>query len=184
MFSGLRLRLTLLYLGVALALLVLLGFGTYQIIRSYFQMTTDLALQHKMAHEFQMHGAPLPLSLTIADRDWSLLRDGLLPAGQVRPYRENPGNGYAAEVSYDGELAAIFVLPLSSDGRLLFDPNPYTPPIAPDREAVAAALTLGSDWRTIRTADGSSVRLLTYRMTRSDGPAVLQLGRTLNDQDR
>jgi signal transduction histidine kinase len=87
-------------------------------------------------------------------------------------------------MTYDGELAAIFVLPLSSDGRLLFDPNPYTPPITPDTDAVAAALTLGSDLRTIRTADESSVRLLTYRMTRSDGPAVLQMGRILNDQER
>jgi signal transduction histidine kinase len=167
-----------------LALLVLVGVGTYQMVRSYFQMTTDLALQHKMAHEFQMHGAPLPPSLTSADRDWSLLRDELLPAGEVRPRTNNSSDGRATEMTYDGELAAIFVLPLSSDGRLLFDPNPYTPPITPDTDAVAAALTLGSDLRTIRTADESSVRLLTYRMTRSDGPAVLQMGRILNDQER
>jgi signal transduction histidine kinase len=80
-------------------------------------------------------------------------------------------------------LAAIFVLPLDPSGRLLFDPNPYAPPLPPDKDALRIALAQGSDLRTITTTDGSRVRLLTYRLTRSDGPAALQLGRVLTDQE-
>ncbi len=199
MFNGLRLRLTLLYLLVAVALIVLVGGGTYQIVRSYFQTTTDLALQHKMAHEFNLLAAPLPASLALADRDWSTRRGTGFPPHDSRPSEsdheayehdaddEQRSSAAAArnlEMTYDGELAAIFVLPLNAAGQLLFDPNPFAPPIDPDQSAVAVAMANGSDWRTIQTADGTRVRLLTYRSTRSDGPAVLQLGRTLSDQDR
>jgi signal transduction histidine kinase/uncharacterized membrane protein YkoI len=84
--------------------------------------------------------------------------------------------------AYDAELAAIFVLPLDRTGKVLFDPNPAAVPLEPDRAALEAALASGSDLRTIRSADGDQVRLLTYRLTRSDGPAALQLGRVLTDQ--
>jgi signal transduction histidine kinase len=67
---------------------------------------------------------------------------------------------------------------------LLFDPNPAAPPISPNEEAARAALQQGSDRRTITRPDGVRVRLLTYRLTRDDGPALLQLGRTLADQER
>ena len=57
MFSSLRLRLTLLYLLAALALIVLIGGGAYWLVGSYFRTTPDLALQHRMAHEFVRFGA-------------------------------------------------------------------------------------------------------------------------------
>ncbi len=41
MFSKLRLRLTLLYLGAGVALLGLLGSGTYWLVAEYFRTTTD-----------------------------------------------------------------------------------------------------------------------------------------------
>lgn len=258
MFRGLRLRLTLLYTLAALALVALVGGGAYLVVARYFRGVTDLALQHKMAHEFHALAAPIPPELAPADRDWSIVRGelGLLTqpraasglsqseavalavaavgggtpeevelheehgawvyhvrfadgveveveraSGRVRAEREEdereeeehsppptliPTAAPAglASAAYDAELAAIFVLPLDSAGRTLFDPNPYAPPLAPDTAALRVALAEGSDLRTVIAPDGRRVRLLTYRLTRSDGPAALQLGRVLSDQER
>jgi len=254
MFSGLRLQLTLLYTLAALALVGLVGGGSYLVVARYFQQVTDLALRHKMAHEFHTLNAPLPADLASADRDWSLIRNepGLLPrqrataplkeAEAVRRAVAYHGGGTPKKVerevkhgrevyeisladgteiivdrstgailveeeegeewrgeeeaplrplppsdaplAYDGELAAIFVLPLDARGQVLFNPNPAAALLDPDRQALEAALSRGSDERTVSLSDGQRVRLLTYRLTRSDGPAALQLGRVLSDQDR
>jgi signal transduction histidine kinase len=186
MLLRLRLQLTVLYTLVALALIVLLGVGTYRLLSSYFQQTTDLGLQHKMAHEFRLLGAPLPEELIAADRDWYANRAILFPDAPTATTSSDVAALETGEgaVFYDGELSAIFVLPLDKAGRLVFDPNPYTPPVTPDQQAVQAALESGHDWRTIQLVNGTAVRLLTYRVTRDDGPAVLQLGRALVDQQR
>ncbi len=251
MFRGLRLQLTLLYTLAALALVALVGGGSYLVVARYFQQVTDLALRHKMAHEFHALNAPLPADLVSADRDWSLIRKepGLLPYRAAGPISEaeaiaravaHRGGGVPKEIereekrgqevyevyftdgveviverssgailavkgdkrrreeeaprptppatmtplAYDGELAAIFVLPLDTTGAVLFDPNPAAAPLSPDRQALEAALSQGSDQRTVSLSDGQRVRLLTYRLTRADGPAALQLGRVLSDQDR
>lgn len=251
MFRGLRLQLTLLYTLAALALVALVGGGSYLVVARYFQQVTDLALRHKMAHEFHALNAPLPADLVSADRDWSLIRNepGLLPyratapiseaeamaravahrgggvpervkreekrgrevyevrfadgaevivdrssgailaseGGERRRGEEAPRASQAAPatpLAYDGELAAIFVLPLDATGQVLFNPNPAAAPLGPDRQALEAALRQGSDQRTVHLSDGQRVRLLTYRLTRPDGPAALQLGRVLSDQDR
>ncbi len=254
MFKGLRLQMTLLYTLAALALIALVGGGGYLIVDRYFQDVTDLALQHKMTHEFHFLAAPIPIELIPADRDWSILRDNAAPLarpGVLRlpinrdqavllalsihvgsivdevklsddigqyAYEVKFANGdeiyldaYSGQLirtkmystqapetptptpispiarlndsTYDAELSAIFVLPLDLGGRLLFDPNPYAPPLSPNKEALRIALVQGRDLRTIIAADGSRVRLLTYRMTRNDGPAALQLGRVLTDQE-
>ncbi|NTU81800.1 MAG: histidine kinase [Chloroflexales bacterium] len=85
---------------------------------------------------------------------------------------------------YDGELAAIYVLPLDQSGLVWVNPSVARPPVAPDRAALDAALTSGSDLRTITTTSGQRVRLLTYRLTGTGGPVALQLGRALDDQDQ
>lgn len=269
MFSGLRLRLTLLYTLAALVLVALVGGGAYLVVARYFREVTDLALQHKMVHEFHALAATIPPELAPADRDWSIVRGelGLLTrpraasglsqseavelaaavvgggtptrvelheedgawvyhvyfadgaeveveraSGRIRDVdiddereerrereerhareeRRGPSPtlgpaatpGGRASAAYDAELAAIFVLPLDGEGRILFDPNPYAPPLDPDTDALRAALDNGSDLRTVTTPDGQRVRLLTYRLTRADGPAALQLGRALGDQER
>ncbi len=199
MFRGLRLRLTLLYLTAAVALVVLVGGSAYRLLSHYFETTTDLALQHKMAEEFRRLDAPLPPELAAGDRAWYSSREYGLPFPGARPAsvrvrREGDedhgrrGRGERSESGdeepYAGELAAIFVLPLGPRGDLLFNPNPYAPPISPDPQAVSTALAQGSDWRTVTLPSGDRARLLTYRLTRSDGPALLQVGRTLGDQDR
>jgi signal transduction histidine kinase len=96
----------------------------------------------------------------------------------------SPTTESGTPLAYDAELAAIFVLPLDQAGQLLFDPNAATVPLSPDPGALQAALANGNDLRTVTLADGNRVRLLTYRLTRSDGPAALQLGRVLSDQDQ
>jgi signal transduction histidine kinase len=205
MFRGLRLRLSVLYLLVALAFIVLVGLGTYRLVDSYFQTTIDLALQHRMAHEFLREGAPVTPELEAADRSWYENRRRLFPRiatpepespQEADTHEEEPGSGEAggppldnteqenAEDLYDGELAAIFVVPLDATGQISGTVSALTLPVAPNKPAVTAALATGSDWRTVISDQGLRVRLLTYRLPRNSGAAVLQLGRTLDDQDR
>lgn len=203
MFSGLRLRLSLLYALAALLLVVLIGGGAYLVVARYFSNVTDLALRHKMAHEFHALGAPLPPDLANADRDWSTLRREIVPIPFVQPNppverredeekprssddeRAEAERSRALTTPVDAaELAAIMVLPLDASGRLLFNPNNLDLPLNPDQHAFWAALAVGSDLRTITLNDGRRARLLTYRLTRSGGPAALQLARELSDQEQ
>src|SRR3954447_25345657 len=71
MLSHLRLRLTMLYMLAALALIGLVGGGAYRVIEDYFNTTTNLALQHKMAHEFLERQLQLPDQLQSAETAWS-----------------------------------------------------------------------------------------------------------------
>ncbi len=198
MFSGLRLRLTLLYALAALVFVLLIGSGAYLLVARYFSNVTDLALRHKMAHEFHALGAPLPPDLEHADRDWSIIRREVVaipfvPPEPTRERREREETAYEEDDERPrslttpvdaAELAAIAVLPLDASGRLLFNPNNLDLPLNPDQEAFQTALAHGSDLRTITLDDGRRARLLTYRLTRSDGPAALQLVRELSDQDQ
>ena len=131
MFSGLRLRLTLLYLGAAAVLLTLLGVSTYGLVAGYFQTTTDDALQYKMAFEFRQLGAPIPPTLSAAAREITQ-QNATTVGGRTD----------------SSELAAIFVLPLDNTGKALFNPNTFVLPISPDLGAAQAALRLVYDWRT------------------------------------
>jgi len=195
MFNGLRLRLTLLYLLAALALIVLIGGGAYWLVGSYFRTTTDLALQHRMAHEFMRLGAQPPPELAAADLAWYTNRGQLLPnqpptaASSARTSDdhndgENHSDDLVAEEAFDGELAAIYVLPMNANGVLIATPGTTTPAIAPNRSAIAGARAHGSDIRTDYLSNGSRVRLLTYRIEMAGGVGILQMGRTLADQER
>src|SRR5689334_22039736 len=121
MFRGLRLRLTLLYLLVALALVALVGGGAYLLVGSYFQTTTDLALKHKMVEEFQRAGAPIPVELAVADQAWfaNRSRSPALAPTAVRSSKEDDHeenhqqpSSEVSDETYDAELATIFVLRL------------------------------------------------------------------------
>ncbi len=195
MFSGLRLRLTLLYLLAALALIVLIGGGAYWLVGSYFRTTTDLALQHRMSHEFVRLGVRPPPELAAADLAWYTNRGQLLPnqpptaashasTNDDHADGESQSDDLVAEEAFDGELAAIFVLPLNADGVLIATPGTPVPAIAPNRSAIVAAQARGSDIRTDYVSNGSRVRLLTYRVEKASGAGILQMGRTLADQDR
>ncbi len=202
MLRRLRLQLTLLYLVAALGLLGLIGVATYQLLNHYFQATTDLALQYKMAEQFRVLGLALPPELADADRAWHASRGRAFPSVPVpsedrrngeehdEEGEERRGNddyfsdGPSQEDAYDAELAAIFVRPLDARGQPLAVAASPALPLLPDMQAVAVALNNGRDWRTVRLGDGTRVRLLTYALPGGSGPAVLQVGRALSDQDR
>ncbi len=89
----------------------------------------------------------------------------------------------------DARLAPIFITPLNSNGKVdpaipaVQSPVVVSMPALFDSEAAAAALLSGVDWRTVVLSDGSRLRLLTYRTSSPTGPALLQAGRLLDDQD-
>jgi signal transduction histidine kinase len=195
MLRGLRLRLTILYLLVALGLVAAVGGGTYFFLNLYFKRITDLALQHKMAYQFRVLGIDLPPELKAADQTWYGTRNANLA---VTPTTDkNSGEGYdedddndagqplyELDDAYDAELASIFVFPVDQDGRLVFDPNSFTPPVLPNLDGIHNASKNGLDWRTVYEPNGTAVRLLTYTLPPMDGPAMLQMGRALGDQQR
>jgi signal transduction histidine kinase len=212
MLKRLRWQLTLLYLLAALSLVALVGFGSYSLVKFYFDRETDQALQYKMAEQFGSYNLPLPPDLVRAEQVWLEIngRPAVAPtAAQPRPVVEHeseqeghdedegeersesatPGSSKpqreeADEDSYDGQLASIFSLPLDANGNLISGANPPPLTFYRDEEASRAALLNGQDLRTISLADGSRVRLLTYRTNSPQGPVLLQLGRMLTDQDR
>jgi signal transduction histidine kinase len=207
MFRGLRVRLTLLYLMAAMALISVVGAGAYLLVSSYFQNTTDLALKVRMAQELQLLGQPLPPELIVAAQEWIASRGVPTATAAAAPTlrsvssdegeddahdgesevegAEDSSSHEAPETDpYDGELAPIFSLPLNASGELINNPNAFALPVAPDTAAAASALASGSDLRTVVSGDGTRVRLLTYPVNVQGAPPVLQLGRALGDQDR
>jgi signal transduction histidine kinase len=187
MLRTLRLRLSILYLVAALGLVTLLGAGTYGLLSLYFRRSTDLALQYKMAVEFRSRDLAMPAALSAGEQAW--LADNA-PGLQAAPVLTQPGSSAHPEEdgeksatslipghdneSYNGSLAPVFVLP--TEGT-----TATGTPLVNSPEAVAAALTNGSDLRTVSLENGTRVRLLTYRV---DNATVLQVGRLLTDQDR
>jgi signal transduction histidine kinase len=155
-------------------------------VASYLGSTTDLALKHRLAHELTTLGAGLPAAIAAADADWSAQRSTDARRDDRGEDDDRDGGRRVersgGESAYDGELAAIYVLPLTAQGTL--DPQGSAPasPFQPDGAAVAAAQR-GGDLRTALVA-GAPVRLLTYPTGLADGPAVLQVGRPLADQQR
>jgi signal transduction histidine kinase len=94
---------------------------------------------------------------------------------------EQPDDERHARDVFDGELASVFVYTLDANGQQLV---PATGPISPSQAAASAALTNGSDWRTLSGASGERIRMLTYKVTGSTGTNVLQAVRVLADQDQ
>ena len=204
-FRGLRIRLTLLYALAAMVLVALVGAGAYFIVVRYFWRVTDLALQHKMVHELRSLNAPIPVVLQSADRDWSLVRgelDFLPPPANLKGSTETQKDDDHEDDHDDhddkrqptplptavlttpdsAELASIYVLPLDSAGHVLLNVNIDSSSIQADLPALQAALVDGSDVRPVRNSSGQTLRILTFRVDARHGPAALQLGRELSDQ--
>jgi signal transduction histidine kinase len=201
MLRSLRFRLTVLYLLASLGLVVLLGAGTYGLLSLYFQRSTDLALQYKMATEFRVRGLSMPSELAAAEQAWTQGSHRpavptpsptptpiLFTSGEGDSEGETEGlqsppqpvtgqvpSGSEEDDRYDGSLAPVFIVPaageVSSSGA----------PAVTDPAAISQALQAGSDMRTIRLDNGTRLRLLTYRIS---SQTVLQAGRLLTDQDR
>jgi signal transduction histidine kinase len=190
MLRTLRWKLTLLYLASALGLVILLGAGSYAMLSYYFQQSTDLALQYKMATELRLLGLPLPQNLAKSEQVWlennphtaSTPSTASLLA-PLSPTSSGEGGSSDGEGEVEGELSPIFVVPLDTSGKNTA--NPQNAPVTKiiDVAASSAAMKNGADLRTITLNNGIRVRLLTYP-TGISSPAVLQVGRQLNDQDR
>ena len=183
MFSGLRLRLTLLYLLAALALVALVGGGAYLLVGFYFQSNTDLALKHKLAEELSALGAPVPSELIEAGETWRAGRQRPAPPEHDEHDREEHDEELWEE-AYDTELATIFTVQLNPNGQVLAGPGDAQPPFAPSQPVFELAMARGNDLRTLPLPDGRRVRVLTYRVDLGAGPAAVQVGRLLTDQDR
>jgi signal transduction histidine kinase len=207
MLRPLRWKLTLLYLITAIGLVGLMGFGTYLLIDRYFQQTTDLTLQYKMATEFHLLGLDVPPELLRSEALW--LQNNSRGLSQPSPTVIVPAISSSSDDDHDGsegsdesensnlpgeyhseddhlynaDLAAVFVISLDEDGKAILAPNLAAPPTLDTPEALANALQFGYDLRTIDQPGRGRIRLLTYR-TNGSIPALLQTGRLLNDQDR
>jgi signal transduction histidine kinase len=186
MLKNLRVKLTLLYLSVAILLVFLLGSTTYGVLYYYFQNSTDLALRTKMATVYTSLGVALPAALSQAEREWSEQATHSLIPFVIEENKSKKEEEYDTSnipsIKYEGELSSIFVLPLDSKGSLIFNPNPYKPPMLPDQNALNNSLANNSDLRTVSLADGTSIRLLTYHLSDQPGIEILQLGKPIEDQ--
>jgi signal transduction histidine kinase len=199
MFKGLRFRLTATYIAAALGLVLLMGLGTYGLLRYYFQSDNDAALQYRVALEYETLGIELPPDLEAAKEDWAsrhiyVEAATALPPGQARKARsvevdELGDEGGPPWMTYpDSELAPQFVLHLDSNGKLIADASTaedeLPTPIAEGYEAAVGA----PDIRTATLADGSEVRVATYPLpasvvSSSQPIAYVQAGRLVADQN-
>lgn len=192
MLRILRFKLTLLYFVFALGLVILLGAGSYAMLGYYFQQSTDLALQYKMATEFRLLGLTLPQNLAQSEQVWlqnnprPTFTPTVIPSSIVitsNPTSSGNGESSSGDGEIDSELLPIFVNPLDANGKNITNPKTPTTTKIIDVSASTAAMKNGTDLRTIAMNNGSRVRLLTYP-TGLNAPAVLQVGRQLTDQDR
>jgi signal transduction histidine kinase len=200
LFGHVRFQLTLLYTLAALALIVVMGAGAYRLLSNYFQTSTDLALEYRMAQEFRRAGVALTSELLAAERDWQR-RQGIVPGADLPrttrgPEEEHESEGHEGEQkaqpparspgdeSFDVELAPLFVLRLTSQGSLIVPAGTAAPPFSPDRDALAAAQTQGRDLRTVQQPDGIRVRLLSQAVQTGTEAGIFQIGRVLSDQER
>ena len=211
MLRKLRTRLTLLYLGMAMLFVLLMGGGLYGLIKVYFQQSTDQALKYRLVQQLNLLKAPIPAELanikyTIPLAPIFSLKPAATHTLTPAPTHEsdesdddevdddhiiaNPQTTPAepvvdeSESSYEGELASIFVLAQDKTGSAVFIFNPAPPPMNFDIAAGNTAISTGMDLRTITLTNGTQVRLLSYHLPPGFSASVLQLGRPLSDQSR
>ena len=177
MLNNLRLRLSLLYLLVAILLVALLSGSTYSVLYYYFQNANDSALKTKLVNVLDAIGAPVPEELETGESRESITKDA-----DDFGEREDDERFPHTEEIYEGDLSSIFVLPLDASGQLLFNPNPYEPPMQPNSDAVNAALVNGIDYRNASLDDGTPARLLTYALSEQAGIEIIQTGKSIGDQ--
>lgn len=204
MLRPLRLKLSLAFMAATLGLVVLVGGSAYASLFDYFEKDVDLTLMHRMASQFQLFGFSVPEELVEAEAAWLAQQAGIGKLNSIaanpisvsegdEPEEEEAGedgeDGLShlqhelLEAGYASDSILVFVLPLDENGSLLFNPNPYPLPMEPDLASSGAALANGSDLRFGNLPSGERVRILSYRTSPGENPAVLQVGRLLEDQD-
>ena len=176
----------------AAVLVFMVGGGAYALLSHYFQTSTDQALRLKVALEYGKLGLTVPADLQSAYRTRQTHPNPTQTPIPAKPENEDnteseknaPASASeSGDDTYDSELASIFILPVDAQGKLISNPNAYTVSFSPDAPAIAAALARGSDFRTVHQVDGTRIRLFTYRVSTKGNLSVLQVGRSLQDQD-
>jgi signal transduction histidine kinase len=107
-----------------------------------------------------------------------------LQSAPAQPTSHIPaGESESGGDAYDEQLGSVFVVPLDTQGQAIQAANQPPVMVVQDAQASANASANGSDLRTSQLPDGRRVRLLTYRSSVAGGPALLQVGRLLHEQD-
>jgi signal transduction histidine kinase len=177
MFRRLRLRLTLLYLLAAMLLTALINGGVYALLQYSFQAAADQALERKVALGAQTLGLARTSTRAPGPNGSEESDDGLGASGSPQV------EGGEGEERYDAELAPVFIVPLDAEGKPVSVSAGAPAPVAPDEDALRAAVSSGRDLRTVELLDGSRYRLLTTRILTPSGNVYLQAGRSLADQE-
>jgi signal transduction histidine kinase len=196
LLNRLRIQLVLLYLVVGVVLALGISAGTYILVNYYFRTNNDAALRLKMGLEFATFQLPMPVDLY-----QTLLQSNLVSQGQgshllINPDQDNNSNnqnpsntpqpGENGSVSVDrievSEIADIVALPLTIQGTPITGMVVTNTWLPANKEAVASAIINGYDYRTIKLDDGTPVRLLTYRVPITNEIGIIQVGRSLKNQ--
>jgi signal transduction histidine kinase len=182
-----RLRLMLLYLGMGSLLVILIASLTYGLINHFLLSSVDGMLRQRMALLYQTNLAPLPADLSAAlDPNEKNISPSRSPESQIDEADDHFewNTSIDDEHAYASDLAGVFILPLDEKGVQLTNPNPFAPPIPADIPASQSALEHGSDLRTVHAANGTSYRLLTYPVPNGGSTVVIQMGKSLSEQQR
>jgi signal transduction histidine kinase len=182
-----RLRLMLLYLAFGTILVVLVASVSYGLLTHFLQSSVDGLLKQKMAQLYLANALPLPAELSSAlgpDHSGNSVPDNQ----ESRPMESDEHFHWSIigndDHAYTDDMAGIFILPLDEQGKVLANPNPFNLPISPDLEAYKTAQQSGSDIRTLRTSNGASYRLLTYRLPGTSANVIIQLGKSNSEQEK
>jgi signal transduction histidine kinase len=202
LFKGLRFRLTATYVVAALSLVLLMGLGTYGLLRFYFQSDNDAVIRYRVAIEYESLGVEIPADLAAAKDRWESRHGEVADASALPPglalksedaaaddLEDDGGGGPPWKAYPDSELAPLFVLRLDSSGTLVTEASSTAEDsLSPVAESQKAAL-VSPDLRTSTLADGTQARVATYRLpasavSSSQPVAYVQVGRLLSDQNR
>lgn len=175
-----------LYLGIGSLLVIMIGVVTFNLNTHYLLSSVDGLLKQRMVLMYEANQFTVPDELATR----SVKSRAINPPSGSEIISNESDDSIKLEISadddhvYGNDLAGIFILPLDKTGKQLFNPNPYAPPISPDSSAVQAAIQNGSDLRTIRSQDGISYRLLSFHLANVDPVAVVQMGKSLAEQEK
>jgi signal transduction histidine kinase len=195
LLSHLRVRLLLLYLIVGAILALGISAGAYTLINYYFRASNDAALRLKMGLEFATFRLPMPIELYKSLDQADLISQGsdvdsLNSSSINEQATENPNNqttnSYIPSISVDSveisEIADIVAIPLTIEGTPITGTIVTNSWLPVNKDAIASAINNGSDYRTIKLSDGTPVRLLTYRVPIKNEIGVIQVARSLKNQ--
>jgi signal transduction histidine kinase len=185
MLRKLRLRLTLLYTLSAFLLVVLVSSISYSLLNYFFIRNIDFELYSQMDSIFNDLGLSIPeeLELNIQEHYASeTLETNTLFGGSDNKNASIESASETIDLPYKGQRASIFIMPLDVSGNLLFNPNPFSLPMKPDKSAAEAALIYNYDMRSGKLENGNPVRILTYLMPYESGYEIIQLGLPYGEQ--